>query len=70
MIAAHYSNDRLATYDEYRKGVAAASGCTQYQRLVAEAKINGSDHCKNDQTDVTPPPTAECVDVPGCTQVD
>lgn len=51
-------------YDDYRKGVADQSGCTQYERIVALAAANGADHCEDEGSGDW------CDNVPGCTDVD
>lgn len=51
------SNENM--YDDYRQGIAAESGCDQYERIVFMAAANGADHCKSG-----------CDDVSGCTDCD
>jgi hypothetical protein len=46
-------------YDNYREGIAAESGCSQYERLVFMAAHNGANHCQG-----------ECDTVAGCTNCD
>jgi hypothetical protein len=53
-------------YDDYRKGVAAHSGCEQYERAVFMAAAHGADHCDDEGVFVID----WCDDVPGCTDVD
>jgi hypothetical protein len=47
------------SYDRLRIGVAAESGCSQYERLVYYAAANGADHCDG-----------ACDNVPSCTDCD
>jgi hypothetical protein len=58
-LAASNLSHNKNMYDDYRQGIAAVSGCEQYERLVFMASANGADHCWNN-----------CDTVSGCTNCD
>ncbi len=58
------SGDAPEAYDLYRKGVAADSSCSQYERLVHMAAANGADHCEHEGS------SDWCDNVPVCADVD
>jgi hypothetical protein len=44
-LAASSLSSNVNMYDDYRQGIAAVSGCEQYERLVFMVAANGADLC-------------------------